>query len=358
MDALLVERKERLEKSYRDVTKTYDLETRIEEKLRLKAVLEGIEQELHGVNTKLGIMHTRPVVHSDRLPAVNGEFFGREAELRMLDEVWKGAVSGREAGETRIIQFIAAGGTGKTKLIRHWLDSTEPEHVIAWSFYSQGSNEDKQTSATPFFTHAFQLLGTTRDTFNTEEDKGEHLAELLRRQRCVLVLDGLDPLQYAGSGMCGELKDRALRQLLKSLTGCNNGLCIITTRIAVYELVQRPHVSSLDLHNLAPDDGVKLLASLGVRGLPGEMLKAVHEYDCHALALHLLGNALYTYLEGDVHQRDTLDALIDNYDAAGRHAFKVMQAYSHWLANTPELKLLYLLGLFDHPIELKMLDVL
>ncbi|MDP3220920.1 MAG: hypothetical protein Q8S73_42945 [Deltaproteobacteria bacterium] len=41
-----------------------------------------------------------------------------------------------------------------------------------------------------------------------------------------------------------------------------------------------------------------------------------------------------------------------------RHAFKVMQAYSIWLDGTPELKLLQLLGLFDHPIETEVLQML
>lgn len=293
-------------------------------------------------------------IFSDRLPTVKGEFFGREAELKLLDEAWKG-------DGTHIIQFIAPGGTGKTKLLRHWLDHTKDiDALIAWSFYSQGSSEDKQVSASPFFSHAFEKLGSTRSlsSFTTEEDKGEHLADLLRQQRCVLVLDGLEPLQHAGKGMRGELKDRAVRQLLKSLAGQNNGLCIITTRIAVHELSDRAHVVARDLQNLTLNDGVRLLQSLGVNGSRKELEKAVNEYGCHALALHLLGNALHTYLDGGVLKRDTLPELIGDYDDLERHAFKVMQAYQTWLAGTPELQLLYLLGLFDYPLEREVLQVL
>ncbi|MFI0400008.1 MAG: SEFIR domain-containing protein [Thiolinea sp.] len=296
--------------------------------------------------------HMPTVIHSDRLPTVKGGFFGRTAELQLLNDAWGNTT-------TRIIQFIAPGGTGKTKLLRHWLDHTADIPVlIAWSFYSQGSSEDKQTSATPFFSHIFGVLKSEKTQFNTEEEKGEHLAHLLRQRRCLLVLDGLEPLQHAGRGMRGELKDRAIRQLLKSLAGEHNSLCIITTRLAVHELSDRAHVISYDLQNLAPDDGVSLLKSWEVHGSETELEKAVHEYGCHALALHLLGNALHTYLDGDVRKRDTLSELIDDYDDAGRHAFKVMQAYSRWLAGTPELQLLHLLGLFDHPIETDVLQVL
>ncbi|MBE7525856.1 MAG: TIR domain-containing protein [Gammaproteobacteria bacterium] len=293
-------------------------------------------------------------IYSNCLPTVEGEFFGREAELKLLNDAWAG-------DGTRIIQFIASGGTGKTKLLRHWLDrANDIDALIAWSFYSQGSSEDKQVSASPFFSHVLDKLGSTRSlsSFATEEEKGEHLADLLRQQRCVLVLDGLEPLQHAGKGMRNELKDRAIRRLLTSLAGQNSGLCIITTRVAVHELNNRTHVKVHDLQNLAVTDGVKLLQSLGVQGNDKELEKAVREYRCHALALHLLGNALHTYLDGDVRKRDTLTELIGDYDDLERHAFKVMQAYSIWLDGTPELKLLLLLGLFDHPIETEVLQVL
>ena len=296
---------------------------------------------------------------SNRLPKVTGEFFGRETELQLLDDAWADV-------EQRIVQFVAPGGTGKTKLLHHWLNRTgDIDTLIAWSFYSQGAREDRQVSATPFFTHVFEKLNAARTTFATEEDKGEYLAQLLQQQQhCVLVLDGLEPLQYAGKGMRGELKDRAIRQLLKTLARQFDGLCILTTRIELPELHDlhglhdARYVVSRNLGNLAPGDGVKLLQSLGVHGSEPELEKAITEYGCHALALHLLGNALYTYLDGDVLKRDMLTKLIGEHDAIERHAFKVMQAYTHWLADTPELKLLHLLGLFDHPIDTTVLQTL
>ena len=326
-----------------------------EQDLILCKLVEKIHDLIHVTGS--GSSSTTPTIpiHSDRLPTVKGGFFGRVAELQLLNDAWS-------SNTTRIIQFIAPGGTGKTKLLRHWLDQTHDiPMLIAWSFYSQGSSENKQTSATPFFSHAFENLGSSRERFASEEEKGEHLAELLRGKRYVLVLDGLEPLQHGGAAMHGELKDKAIRQLLRQLARHPHGLCIITTRIAVHELSDRaaPTVIRHDLQNLCEADGVALLQSLGVKGKAEELGKAVHEYGGHALALSLLGNVLRLRHQGDVRKRDTLKVLVKatgNRDS--RHAFKVMQAYAEWLAGEPELALLHLLGLFDHPIGQEVLQML
>ncbi len=320
-----------------------------------------IRGELGAEKPPLGKPHYTRTIYSNSLPTVEGKLFGRKDELALLDKAWADP-------QTHVVQFVASGGTGKTKLLKHWLDTNTDsiEALIAWSFYSQGSSEDKQVSATPFFSHVFGVLKSEKTQFSTEEEKGEHLAHLLRQRRCMLVLDGLEPLQYAGRGMRGELKDRAIRQLLKSLAGKHNSLCIITTRLAVHELSDRAHAISHNLQNLAPEDGVNLLKSIGVHGGESyqseyeQLSDAVNEYGCHALALHLLGHAIRLYMDGNVLLRYKIDDLMEDREdeRISRHAFKVMRAYANWLSGTSELRLLYLLSLFDHPIDQKILQIL
>lgn len=319
------------------------------------------------IATPVGIIKTMPPkntllnpanpIYTNRLPTTFGKFFGRELELKLLDDAL--------SGDTTIVQFIAPGGTGKTKLLQYWLDQhSDIPALIAWSFYSQGSSEEKQVSATPFFEHLFDKFNAAKRQFSNEEDKGEYLAGLLMQQPCVLVLDGLEPLQHASFGMRGELKDRAIRALLKTLAGQvpsrDKTFCVITTRLAVPEINTRASVRSHDLQNLELADGVALLQSLKVHGSKEEHLQqAVRDYGYHALALNLLGNALATFYHGDVQQRDRLAELIDSDgDPGSRHAFKVMQAYSHWLKDTTELQLLYVLGLFDHPVSEAVIEML
>ncbi len=227
--------------------------------------------------------------------------------------------------------------------------------MLAWSFYSQGASEDKQVSSSPFFEFALEQLNAEKRTFNSDEDKGEYLAKLLKTQPCVLVLDGLEPLQHATKGMRGELKHKDIRALLRSLasqTPDSKVLCIITSRLAVQDLDGRSHVKTKDLHNLTTADGVLLLQDLGVKGQKHELEKAVEEYGNHALALSLLGNILVYQYDGLVTQREQIAELIEeDGDSSSRHAFKVMQAYAHWFGESAEGRLLNLLGLFDHPID-------
>ena len=270
-----------------------------------------------------------PTILSDRLPTVKGKFFGREQELQLLDDAW-------HSEKTTIVEFVASGGTGKTKLLRHWLDRSIADNamginaLIAWSFYSQGASEDKQVSSSDFFAHAFAKLGSRRTDFSSEEDRGEYLAELLRQRHCLLILDGLEPLQHATSANLGELKDRALRQMLRTLALNNQGLCVITTRIAVHELCDHQRqVVHHNLDNLQAADAVELLTDLQVQGTDEELQKAAKEYGCHALSVSLLGNLLHKRHKGDIRKRDRLPELLDSesVDQDSRHAFKIMQAY-------------------------------
>ena len=237
--------------------------------------------------------------------------------------------------------------------------------LIAWSFYSQGASEDRQISSRLFFDHAFAKLGSGRTDFYSEEDRGEYLAALLSQHRCLLILDGLEPLQHASAANRGELKDRALRQMLRTLALNNQGLCVITTRIAVHDLSDRQsQVVHHNLDNLQAANAVELLQHLQVEGTNSELQAAAQDYGCHALSISLLGNLLHRRYSGDVRKRDRIPELLDpeSVDQDSRHAFKVMQAYERWFSSeeqySAELALLRLLGLFDHPIELDVLQVL
>lgn len=304
------------------------------------------------------------------LPDLQPHFTAREQELALLDEAWADP-------QTNLLQFVAPGGTGKTMLLTYWLHHRLPESkaerpaaIYAWSFYSQGSDEQRQSSSDYFFAAAARFFEIELPKDPTE--RGRELARHLRRQRCLLLLDGTEPLQYppsTPSGLGGKLKDPALAALLKELAYGQPGLCLLSTRVPIENLagINEPMHLCRRLENFEPRDGALLLKNLGVRGPQRELEAASKEYKGHALALRLLGNYLADLLDGDVRQRDRIPHLSDD-EQQGHHARRVMQAYVHWFEQAhreaggsgapPELSLLRMMGLFDRPAPVEALEVL
>ncbi|MFL6235046.1 MAG: hypothetical protein ACJ76N_18065, partial [Thermoanaerobaculia bacterium] len=139
-------------------------------------------------------------------------FAGRQAELAALDQAW--------AEGTRIFVLYAEGGAGKTRVVAKWLTQMSDDNyrgagrVFVHSFYSQGSDEQRNASSELFFEQALAYFGHTGPRLIDPTEQGRTLARLLREQRGLLVLDGLEPLQHPPSFDQGRLKDPAIRSLL------------------------------------------------------------------------------------------------------------------------------------------------
>lgn len=316
-----------------------------------------------------------PKIFVSKLPDAGGKLFGREKELEILDQAWANALP-------NIIQFIAWGGVGKTSLIKNWLNSLATNNylgakrVYAWSFYSQGSSEQRQSSAEQFIEHALQWFGETSRR-QSAHDRGVLLAEAIRRQRTLLILDGLEPLQYPVGEMAGRLKDYGLRAMLKELAAHNPGLCLITSRIEVKDIADSDGITTHAeyLEGLTNTIGAQLLKYLGVKGTQKDLEQTSKDFNGHALTLRLLGNYLSVLHKGDIRHRDMIEKLTEE-EQGGTHAKKVMEAYVKWFSGnkekpgflsrilrrkeivSPEISILYLIGLFDRPAPVDALDAL
>lgn len=303
---------------------------------------------------------------------------GRDEDLARLDAAWNDA-------RKNVVIVRAFGGMGKTSLVASWMAELAlknwrgAERVFDWSFYSQGTNDQRAASADTFIAAALQAFGDPDPTLGSAWDRGARLAGLVGKVRCLLVLDGLEPLQYPPGPMEGKLKDGAIEALLKGLAAQNAGLCIVTTRekvpdiqqhygrtaddIALTELTDLAGAALLYHHGatragakaIAPDDRTLQTASREVRG--------------HGLTLQLLGQYLRLVENGDIIKRGTVrlaDADHEYQNDATRpygHAFKAMEAYEKWFQREGEkgqrqLAVLRLLGLFDRPVSKSCLDAL
>jgi hypothetical protein len=150
-------------------------------------------------------------------------------------------------------------------------DHSGAVRALDWSFHSQGTKE-QQASADEFFDRALRWFGEAEpENFKDPWVKGERLAELVREQPTLLILDGMEPLQHPPGPMAGELTDPSIKALLEGLQRDNPGLCIVTTRETVPTLdeMNEPKRVTIDLETLSPQAGAELLRHYGVRDVGG-----------------------------------------------------------------------------------------
>lgn len=296
-----------------------------------------------------------------KMPTTGEFLLGRETELNTLDEAW-------DDDHTHIMILAAWGGVGKTALVNRWLNHMEKDNyrgakrVYAWSFYSQGAEEGKQASADEFMQETLGWFGDEDPTAGSVVEKGRRLARLLRKEKTLLILDGLEPLQYPPGqvhGLDGKLKDQGMRAFLRELAGGFIGLCIVTTREKLTDLADKKNftVKELELEHLSHECGAELLKHLGVKGREKEILKAAAEYDGHALALTLLGQYIKSSYQGDICKRDRIPRLTKERIKGG-HARRVMEAYEKWFGESAEKDILYIMGLFDRPVDIGAIEAL
>ena len=275
-----------------------------------------------------------------KLPTVDTLLIGRDPELAFLEKAW--------TESAKIVQIIAPGGTGKTALMDKWFRRHLNEVTIfGWSFYSQGSKQDRQTSSDPFFAEILAFFDITIKEGASVWARAEAIAARLREERVLLILDGMEPLQES----TGELRDSPLKALLQELRTHNAGMVVCTTRVRIKELPEDEQCRSCNLDNLHPKDGALLLDHLDVKGTPEELEKASSDYGNHALALTLLGTYLRDFHHGDIRHRTEIRGLLTEESDADGHANRVMASYAKMFEGKPELQLLRALGYFDRPAE-------
>ena len=298
-------------------------------------------------------------VAPSRLPHTADDLLGRDNELQRLTDAWNDPA-------VHVVTIVAWGGVGKTSLVDHWQAGLAPHDYdgadyFDWSFYSQGTREQGAASADSFIAAALAFFGDPGMAKSATSPwyKGARLAELIGQRRCLLVLDGLEPLQHPpASPLAGQLKDPALTALLKGLAAKNSGLCVVTTRERLADLAPFRNTTAPEwqLEHLSVPAGIELLKKLGVWGVQRDFEQLVKDVKGHALTLDLLGRYLAEAHSGDIRKRSLVKFDEASAEEQGGHAFRVMGTYEKWFASGGAkgqrlLAVLRLLGLFDRPAE-------
>jgi tetratricopeptide (TPR) repeat protein len=290
-----------------------------------------------------------------RLPSTGRDLFGRNEQLKALDDAWKSAA-------VNVFVIRAAGGIGKTSVINAWLASLAArrypgaEHVYAWSFYHQGTSGEG-VSSDEFLEDALGWFGDKNRNLGSPAEKAYRLAGLIRTRRTLLVLDGLEPLQFPPGPDEGRLRDTSVKLLVRELAAQNKGMCVITSRLPLTDIEEfhDKTVRTCLLERLSPEAGREVLRARGVLGSDRDLETVVAEFGGHALALRLLGTLLDEAFHGDVNCWREVGPL-QSEERQGGHANRVMKSYEQWFGHGPELAVLQVLGLFDRPAPLVALD--
>ncbi len=187
------------------------------------------------------------------------------------------------------------------------------ERYFDWSFYSQGSRENSQSSADLFLRTALAFFGVAEAEIPLDAtERGQLLAAKVKEQRTLLILDGLEPLQFPHSEKAhrpGQFKDEGLRALLDSLAMGQPGLTILTSRESIADLAayREGVCPEHQLDELAIPAAIRLLRALGVQGTDAELETACKKVCGHALTLQMLGRFLVDAHQGDIARRDRVD---------------------------------------------------
>ncbi|MFZ2727348.1 MAG: SAV_2336 N-terminal domain-related protein [Methylococcaceae bacterium] len=223
--------------------------------VRAKFTLDGTEIDGRAIKVDFAFDY-RVKLDVSRLPKSTTALIGRKTELAQLTEAFTNR-------NKRLAIIVASGGIGKSALTDEWLRQIAQENyygktcVFGWSFYSQGSH-NTFTNSQAFFSEVLPFLGVA-EIPKDEIEKARLLARCLQEQPCLLILDGLEPLQYAENlqSMNGELQDIALKEFIICFRQiASKSFVLISSRQPLVELNrwQAEHYLLLDLKTLSHDE--------------------------------------------------------------------------------------------------------
>lgn len=309
-------------------------------------------------------------------------FVGREQEVAILKLA-------NESETIRVVALVSSGGSGKSTVVREWISNVDENslrrfrHVFTWSFYSQGSSASKPIAIEPFLNSALAALKITGAEEVSAMDKAGLIVDKLCNEPCLVILDGLEPLQHslALPQLSGKFREPVIEEILRAMTDtalhpqCKS-LCVVTTRMKLVELrdVRRSATKSdapyveIEMEDLNDIDGARLLYELGVirnGNLPlndtsPELRKASRDVGGHALTLSLLGRYLSKAETGDLMRANKISFLEQDRQIREGATRRMLDRFADWFGHDQNLALgiLRILGLFDRPAEASLLKVL
>jgi hypothetical protein len=230
-------------------------------------------------------------------------FSGRKVVLERLWEWASGATA------PAVVAIVAPGGTGKTALVRRFIESVSCE-LFVWSFYDNPSMD-------AFVGMAYAALASGSPHRRTRLELLKHA--LRASSGVTIILDGVEAVQVPDpSGTRhGRFESHDLALLLRSAASgyLGNTRFLLTSRFPISDLSEWEGYGAQTIHlgDLDEDDAIELLRRSGVEGDEKALRHWVDRAGRHALTLSVL--AAWQVLAGGNPAPDTgplrLDTLLD-----------------------------------------------
>jgi hypothetical protein len=280
-------------------------------------------------------------------------FFGREAELDLLDKAFGG-------GHASVVALIGPGGQGKTAIVQQWLErfltgSLRAEGVFLWSFYR---GKDADLCLRELYAYAAGLAHLPDVSASYCVD---HLLPLLRGQRWALILDGAEVVQYDSGSWFGRFVHPELGRLIDELAAEPlPGVVVLTSRFPLPGLEYRKHASVVALGGLDAASARGLLQSFGVRGTQADLDAAAAACGYHAKAVELLGTYLARFQEGRADRWQNLPdpPTTEGYSAEECQVARILAAFQEALPRETQDILALATAFREPPEESRLRDYL
>ncbi|MBI5788381.1 MAG: metallophosphoesterase [Candidatus Schekmanbacteria bacterium] len=203
--------------------------------------------------------------------------------------------------ETKVLGLIGASGTGKTALVRHWLERTSADGVFYWNF-------QYEPSVDAFLFAALKYLSSGGFRPENAPSCAARLAILmsyLKQGRFILVLDSLDELLEAEKERAcfGKAGDYDFIDLLNRLAGeAHQSFILLTSRRQIKDLLvfEGQNYRRLILGGLTPAEADDLFRKYKIEGSAEAIDKIAFEYHYHPLSLKLIAAYLQKYYSGQI----------------------------------------------------------
>ncbi len=190
-------------------------------------------------------------------------FIGRKKALAWLNDCWANQ-------QVTIATIIASAGVGKSMLVIRWLYTMVTMGFMGnarffyWDFHDIDVSEEEDVSANTFIWQALVWAGVEVDVTAPLYQQGTALAEAVSKEPTLVLLEGLELQQYgldAPVALQGHLKHPGLRAFITGLAQRQHqGLCVMTSRISLTDLTdwQGKQMLQLTLVPLAKEDTLNL----------------------------------------------------------------------------------------------------